>query len=631
MKAILMNDKKMVFEMPVAFGKELHIDIPSKSAGSVDMESSEQSAVDVLVSDGVGIEKCVGLVEGEISANAAEFAAGVVVQPDAVDSEVGDSGNVVVESNVGSATDVVVGNGVAGSTATVAETSVDPIEQLLKDVKTDVGACLEPEAVAMLAHLSATKMAAFIRLRYKIKQANPKVSLVALDKAIAQFQSEDGPPATHHTYAQEILADLTFGGHKPVSAEGVLHVLDPKNSIWGAIATESLERKVAEQHDGKDNCERRNDYNNVAIHAMNLAADTLFFADAPTGVACSDGFYQADAGKITVQPLSPNHRQRLMLGFAPKQMETPMFDVFLHETFKSSCEGEEQQQIDRMQEIYGATMFGLMQRYHKAVLFYDPYGRAGKGTACDMLAAVVPTEFVTNVSPFNWNNEYYLATLARSRLNLVGELPENTPLPAAEFKTVTGGDILTGRHPAGRPFTFRNHAAHICSSNHLPNTRDQSDAFFSRWLMVEFPNSRLRSGLPLDIGLAERILASELPGIAHWAMQGGLRLLQNGKFSDSMAGDRLMAKWRQSTNSLEEYISECCDIGEPLYSVKRAAFYEAYVIWCKLSGRKPYAKSHVRDLLEHNIKFNISLGSKDGYELFRGVQFKNPEDVPGLY
>ena len=90
----------------------------------------------------------------------------------------------------------------------------------------------------------------------------------------------------------------------------------------------------------------------------------------------------------------------------------------------------------------------------------------------------------------------------------------------------------------------------------MPNTRDQSDAFFSRWLLVEFPNSRLRSGLPLDIGLAERILASELPGIAYWAMQGGLRLLQNGKFSDSMAGDRLMAKWRQSTNSLEEYISE---------------------------------------------------------------------------
>ena len=65
--------------------------------------------------------------------------------------------------------------------------------------------------------------------------------------------------------------------------------------------------------------------------------------------------------------------------------------------------------------------------------------------------------------------------------------------------------------------------------------------------------------------------------------------------------------------------------------MKRAAFYEAYVIWSKLSGRKPYAKSHVRDLLEHNIKFNISLGSKDGYELFRGVQFKNPEDAPGLY
>lgn len=631
MKEILMNDKKMVFEMPVDFGKELNTDIPGKSAGGVDMESSEQSAVSVLVSDGVGIEKCVGLAEGEISANAAEFAAGGVVQLDGVGGDVGDSGNAVVNGNVESATGVVVGNGVAGSTATVTETHVDPIEQLLKDVKNDVGACLEPEAVAMLAHLSATRPAAYIRLRYKIKQANSKVSLVALDKAIAQFQSEDGPPATHHTYAQEILADLTVGGHKPVSAEGVLYVLDSKTNIWVAIALETLERMVADQHDGKDNCERRNDYNNVAIHAMNLAADPQFFADADVGVACPGGFYQVRNGAISLVPLTPEHRQRVRLGYVPYAMDIPMFMKFLNETFQSGREGEEEQQIARVQEIFGAAMFGLMPRYHKAVMYFDPFGRAGKGVMCECQVALVPADYVTSVSPFKWNEEYYLAALAHSRLNMVGELPENTPLPAADFKTVTGGDVLTGRHPTGRPFRFKNQAAHIFSSNHLPNTRDQSDAFFIRWLLVEFPNSRLRSGKALDIGLAERMIASELPGIAHWAMQGGLRLLKNGKFSDSMAGDRLMAKWRQSTNSLEEYISECCDIGESLYSVKRAAFYEAYVIWCKLSGRKPYAKGHVRDLLEHNIKFNISLGSKDGYELFRGVQFKNPEDVPGLY
>lgn len=507
---------------------------------------------------------------------------------------------------------------------------VDQYAQLLDAVKTDEGACLEYDALAMLAGLKENQPAEFARYRNKLKSANKNVSLAALDKNVAQVAKDEGLPETHHVFAKALLADLTHAGHKPVSADGVLNVLDPGTNIWKPLSLESLENKVAQLHDGKSNCERRSDYNSIAVHAMNLVASDKFFADAPVGVACTGGFYHLVDGQINVVPLKPEHRQRLLLNFTPVQMATPMFDKFLHETFQTERQDEEQQQTDLLQEIFGAGMFGIMARHHKAVMLYDPYGRAGKGTVCDMLVELTPPEFVTSVSPFKWAAEYYLANLALSRLNLVGELPENTPLPAAEFKTVTGGDILTGRHPTGRPFTFRNQAAHICSSNHFPTTRDQSDAFFVRWLLLEFPNSRLRTGQALDVGLAKRIIAAELPGIAYWAMQGALRLLKNGKFSESKAADRLMAKWRQSTNSLEEFITECCSVGQE-HSIKRSAFYELYVIWCKESGRKPYAKSHVKDLLLHNIKLGVSLGAKDGYDLFRGICVKGPEDDPERY
>jgi putative DNA primase/helicase len=111
----------------------------------------------------------------------------------------------------------------------------------------------------------------------------------------------------------------------------------------------------------------------------------------------------------------------------------------------------------------------------------------------------------------------------------VGELPENVAIPAAIFKSVIGGDLITGRHPTHRPITFKNEAAHVFMSNHLINSRDQSEAFFARWVIVEFPNSRLRSGLPIDPMIASRIIESETPGIAHWALQGAARMLvKNG-------------------------------------------------------------------------------------------------------
>jgi phage/plasmid-associated DNA primase len=214
-------------------------------------------------------------------------------------------------------------------------------------------------------------------------------------------------------------------------------------------------------------------------------------------------------------------------------------------------------------------------------------------------------------------------------LNVVGELPDGEAIPAAVFKTVIGGDLLTGRHPTHRPISFTNEAAHLFMSNHMINTRDHCEAFFTRWLLVEFPNSRLRTGLPLDHTLPDRIIAQELPGIVQWALDGAVRLIINGAFSKSFVHDRLMSQWRRSTNSLDEFIHECCVVGGPAQSVLRSKFYQAYTQWCSDSGRKPYGKSRVKELLEHNAVLGISLARIDGYETLRGVSVKSEFEEVG--
>ena len=75
-------------------------------------------------------------------------------------------------------------------------------------------------------------------------------------------------------------------------------------------------------------------------------------------------------------------------------------------------------------------------------------------------------------------------------------------------------------------------------SNHMIRTTDQSAAFFSRWLLAEFPNSRLKSGLPLDAGLSDRIAKREMPGIAYKVLQAGARVLHQGGYSRSKVHDR---------------------------------------------------------------------------------------------
>ena len=182
-----------------------------------------------------------------------------------------------------------------------------------------------------------------------------------------------------------------------------------------------------------------------------------------------------------------------------------------------------------------------------------------------------------------WGKEYYLAMMAGKRLNVVGELAEHLPIPAAEFKSVLGRDEVVGRFTKQDPFTYRNTAGHLFMSNHMIRTNDHSAAFFSRWLLAEFPNSRLKSGLPLDAGLSDRIAKSEMPGIAYKVLQAGARVLQQGGYSPSKVHDRLMAQWQRSASSVDEFIHECCELGASLHC-RRSSLYATYRSWC-VSGR----------------------------------------------
>ena len=498
------------------------------------------------------------------------------------------------------------------------------VEQLIPKVKDDSAAVLEDEAVKALATIKQHKPADYQRTRAALKSANKEVSLAEVDRSVKACLTEIATAETHHGYAKSIISELTEDIWRPVGYQGSLYVVNPSTELWESKSIDVLVRLVAEMHDAKENCSRSSDYRAVSDHAISLASDDNFFADAPNGLACPGGFYRIQGNEISLVPLKPEHRQRVMLSFTPAKVSTPLFDKFLHETFQSGYEGEEEQQICLLQEIAGGIMLGILYKFQTAVLFYEPFGRAGKGTLEKQIRCLVPKEFISAISPFRWNQDYHVATLAGKRLNVVGELPEHEPIPASAFKSVIGCDLITGRHPTHRPITFSNEATHLFMSNHLITTKDQSEAFFARWKIIEFPNSRLRSGLPLDENLAQRIIDNELPGIAFWALEGAARLLRNGKLSTSNAHARLMAQWRRSTNTLEEFIHETCELLSE-HPYRRSEFYEDYKQWCSDNGRKPFSKGRVKELLEHNIGMDIRLVEINGYETFRGIKRKSPE------
>ena len=478
------------------------------------------------------------------------------------------------------------------------------------------------DSVEAMAQIKTECEPTYLRTRERLRQANPKAPLFTLDKLVGLSVSSSGPVPTHAGYAQAMVQKLTVKGWQPIGHEGSLFVLNSESDIWERMPRDRLERAITDAYDGRANCKRRGDYTGIAQQTISMAGTEDVFSCAPVGLAGPDGFYRIDGDELKVEALSPEHRQRVRLSFSPVEMPTPMFNTFMFETFTSATDDEMVEQVRLLQEVAGATMLGIMCRYEKAIMFYDPFGRAGKGTTERILRQLVPPNFITAVSPMDWTKEYYLASLIGTRLNVAGELSYDRAVPEKVFKTVLGRDLVTGRNPTEKPIKFRNEAAHLFMSNHLVSPTEQDEGFFARWLLIEFPNSRTRSGAEIDTNLAEKIIAAEMPGIAYWALEGAKRLLKNGKFSSSLAHDRLMEKWRRRGSSLIEFIHEECILGES-HSERRSNFYREYANWCPESGHKAYSKARVRDTLEHNLPLGIRLASLNGHEIFRGVMLKS--------
>lgn len=481
---------------------------------------------------------------------------------------------------------------------------------------TDSPQDLASQVIDMLASAELPQVELELALAALKNATGVRKKALEQDLARARARGHGADGATHHDYAKEFVDALAkeSGGVAPVGVEGQIYLPNP-SAVWKGRAAGEYEADTARLFSGRDRACTRGDYLSIANHVYALVRDERFFDDAPMGLACPAGFYRIGlGGEITLAKFTAEHRQRFVVGISPQAGPTPRFDKFLKDTFATARDGEAVDQIELVQEIMGAVLFGLMAQYEKAVLFKGE-GRAGKGTLLKVIEHLVPAEWRAASSPFRWDSEYYLAALAGKRLNVVGELPDDVHIPAAHFKTVTGRDLLTGRHPTGRPFTFRNEAAHIFNSNHFINTRDRSEAFYSRWIIVEFPNSRLGGGEQgTDTTLAASIIELELPAILHWAAEGARRLTLRGAFQATRAHDRLLGQWRQATDSLMAFLTdeEWCELG-PQHRTKRADLYSTYKSWCGVAERMPLSKGRWRLSLEG------PLGQRMGLEAPRKI------------
>jgi len=186
-------------------------------------------------------------------------------------------------------------------------------------------------------------------------------------------------------------------------------------------------------------------------------------------------------------------------------------------------------------------------------------------------------------------NRFAMARLYGKLANLYPDLSDASLKQTGRFKMLTGGDPIEAERKFKDPFSFINYAKLIYSANKVPSTGDPSDAFFRRWIFVNFPNKF--EGKDADRRLIDRLTTKEeLSGLFNWAIEGLKRLLENGGFSHSKSTEETRDLYERMSSQVIAFVKDCAKIESTEWE-RKDVLYGAFNEYCKENSLPTMAKN----------------------------------------
>lgn len=269
--------------------------------------------------------------------------------------------------------------------------------------------------------------------------------------------------------------------------------------------------------------------------------------------------------------------------------DAPRFRQFLSEIFQNDSDKDDK--IRAILEMVGYTMVAHCE-YELFILLIGA-GANGKSVLLAVLEALIGQENVVGVQPSQFDNRFQRAHLRHKLANIVTEIRQGEVIADAELKGIVSGEPSTVENKFKDPFTMRPYATCWFATNHMPHTRDFSDALFRRALIIKF--NRVFGDNEKNPKLRDELL-KELPGILNLALDAYGNAIING-FTKPQSSVRAKEEWRLEADQVQQFVYDCCK-RSPNGKIESAKLYTAYRNWAYDNGiRSTFTHKNFRDRL----------------------------------
>lgn len=258
---------------------------------------------------------------------------------------------------------------------------------------------------------------------------------------------------------------------------------------------------------------------------------------------------------------------------------------------------------------------------HKAFMFHGE-GSNGKSTCLFLIERLLGSNNVSNIALQNLEKRHFsVGELYGKLANIYADLPNSTMNTTSTFKMLTGEDTIQAEKKFAGHFKFINHAKLLFSANTLPPSMDDTKAYFRRWIILDFANSFESNPDPFlkdKIGMDE-----EITGLLNLALEHLIGLINQGRFSQSKAAEKLKEDYLKRSDSISAFCMDSIEIDNNSY-ILSSDLYAYYTEYCRNNNLT--IQTQTKFVLEFKKKYSVTdyRALIDGRRLtsLRGVKLK---------
>lgn len=286
-----------------------------------------------------------------------------------------------------------------------------------------------------------------------------------------------------------------------------------------------------------------------------------------------------------------------------------------------------------VQTIIEFTGYCLYRSYtdQKAIMLTG-MGNNGKSRIIELLRTFLGTQNCCSVELKQIiNNQFSIAELHNKSMNCFADIGNELLESTGRFKALTGGDLISVERKFQHPFQMINHAKFIFSANQLPETPDDTSAFFKRWIII-FCNKKFNKDNGEDKFIIQKITTDEeLSGFLNLAIDGLKKVLKDG-FTYAQTEEEVKNIYLHLSDSVRSFFVDCLEVDEESQEDK-GLLYQHYFDYCNRFNLSPSGQTKFWRVLKDEFpqSYERRLSDNARTRVQRGIAYKSMSAIPSIF